>query len=78
MYWAAISSRQGGASFAQGASQHQVEQGIWLGLRTDNKTNLNLIYHKFRGVAWVNTNYFFPNRRLNNENEEINVDCLSD
>jgi|TARA_R110000737_G_scaffold282322_2_gene288966 integrase/recombinase XerD len=40
----------------------------------NNKDNLNLIYKKFRGVAWVNTNYFFPHRRLNNDNEEINVD----
>jgi hypothetical protein len=40
----------------------------------NNKSNLNLIYQKFRGVAWVNTNYFFAHRRLNNDNEEINVD----
>lgn len=40
----------------------------------NNKTNLNLIYQKFRGVAWVNSNYFFSKRRLNNGNEEINVD----
>ncbi len=40
----------------------------------NNKTNLNLVYQKFRGVAWINSNYFFPNRRLNNDNEEINVD----
>jgi site-specific recombinase XerD len=40
----------------------------------NNKDNLNLIYKKFRGVAWINTNYFFPHRRLNNDNEEINVD----
>jgi integrase/recombinase XerD len=40
----------------------------------NNKDNLNLIYQRFRGVAWVNTNYFFPHRRLNNDNEEINVE----
>lgn len=40
----------------------------------NTKDNLNLIYQKFRGVAWVNTNYFFAHRRLNNDNEEINVD----
>ncbi len=39
----------------------------------NNKDNVDFIYRKFRGVAWVNTNYFFPNRRLNHENEEINV-----
>lgn len=38
------------------------------------KTNVDLIYIKFRGVAWVNTNSFFPKRRLNNDNEDINVD----
>ncbi len=40
----------------------------------NNKDNLHLIYKKFRGVAWVNTNYFFAHRRLNNDNEEFNVD----
>jgi site-specific recombinase XerD len=40
----------------------------------NNKVNLNLIYKKFRGVAWVNTNYFHSHRRLNNANEEVNVD----
>lgn len=40
----------------------------------NNKDNLNLIYQRFRGVAWVNTNYFFAHKRLNNENQEINVD----
>lgn len=40
----------------------------------NNKDNLNLIYKKFRGVAWVNTNYFFPQSRLKIDNEEINVD----
>jgi integrase/recombinase XerD len=39
----------------------------------NNKINLNLIYQKFRGVAWINSNYFFSKRRLNNENEEIDV-----
>ncbi|MFK7787252.1 MAG: site-specific tyrosine recombinase/integron integrase [Crocinitomicaceae bacterium] len=39
----------------------------------NNKTNINLIYQTFRGVAWVNTNHFFTRRRLNNDNEDINV-----
>jgi integrase/recombinase XerD len=40
----------------------------------NTKGNLNLIYQKFRGVAWVNSNYFFSKRRINKENEEVNVD----
>lgn len=40
----------------------------------NTKNNLRLIFNKFRGVAWVNCNYFLTNRRLNNDNEEINVD----
>jgi integrase/recombinase XerD len=40
----------------------------------NTKANIGLIYQKFRGVAWVNTNYFFSHRRISNDNEEINVD----
>lgn len=40
----------------------------------NNKRNISLIYSKFRGVAWVNTNHFFSKRIINPENEEINVD----
>jgi len=40
----------------------------------NNKANIGLIYQKFRGVAWVNTNYFFTHKRINSHNEEINVD----
>jgi integrase/recombinase XerD len=40
----------------------------------NTKGNLNLIYQKFRGVAWINSNYFFAKRRINKENEEVNVD----
>lgn len=40
----------------------------------NTKANIGLIYQKFRGVAWVNTNYFFAHKRINHENEEINVD----
>lgn len=40
----------------------------------NNKVNIGIIYSKFRGVAWVNTNYFFTKQRISKENEEINVD----
>lgn len=40
----------------------------------NTKENLDLIFHKFRGVAWVNSNNFFPNRIVNKNNEDINVD----
>lgn len=39
----------------------------------NNKNNLNLVYQTFRGVAWVNTNHFFTRRRLNNDNEDLDV-----
>jgi integrase/recombinase XerD len=39
----------------------------------NNKINLNLIYQKFRGVAWINSNYFFSKRRINEDNEEMDV-----
>lgn len=39
----------------------------------NNKTNLNLIFEKFRGVAWVNCNYFFQNRIFNNNGEKFDV-----
>ena len=39
----------------------------------NNKSNLNLIFDKFRGVAWVNCNYFFSDRKLNHYNDDIDV-----
>ncbi|WP_316931452.1 hypothetical protein [Psychroserpens sp. Hel_I_66] len=40
----------------------------------NSKPNLNLIFDKFRGVAWVNCNYFYNDRELNNNNKAINVE----
>lgn len=40
----------------------------------NTKSNLNLIFEKFRGVAWVNCNYFFQDRILHNTNDVLNVD----
>lgn len=36
--------------------------------------NLQLIFDKFRGVAWINCTYFYPNRAINNGNEMLCVD----
>lgn len=38
-------------------------------------TNLNitLVFKKFKGVAWVNGNYFFQKRTVNNHNKPIDV-----
>lgn len=32
----------------------------------NNKDNLDAIFNKFRGVAWVNTSYFFTNKPIKN------------
>ncbi|WP_296315199.1 site-specific tyrosine recombinase/integron integrase [Winogradskyella sp. UBA3174] len=40
----------------------------------NNESNLNLIFDKFKGVAWVNCNYFFQDRKLNNNNGIIDFD----
>lgn len=40
---------------------------------SNSKQNLNLIYSKFRGIAWVNTNNFFSNRVSKTNNEDMDV-----
>ena len=39
----------------------------------NNNTNTTLIFKKFKGVAWVNGNYFFQKRTVNNNNAPIDV-----
>jgi len=39
----------------------------------NTKSNQNLIFNKFRGVAWVNCNYFFKDKILNHNNEKVDV-----
>ncbi|MCF6169053.1 tyrosine-type recombinase/integrase [Lutibacter sp.] len=39
----------------------------------NTKSNQNLIFSVFRGVAWINCNYFFKDKILNHDNEEIDV-----
>ncbi len=34
----------------------------------NTKENLDLIFEKFKGVAWINTSYFFKNKPLHNNN----------
>jgi site-specific recombinase XerD len=39
----------------------------------NNKSNIKLIFSKFKGVAWVNGNSFFTKKRVFNQNEPIDV-----
>ena len=39
----------------------------------NTKTNLNLVFQTFRGVAWINCNHFFTNKPINNGNETPDV-----
>lgn len=39
----------------------------------NNKKNLNEIFNLFRGVAWINTKYFFQNSNAKNLNEPFDV-----
>ena len=41
---------------------------------SNSKPNLDLIFSKFRGVAWVNCNHFLTNRRVSTENDDLDVD----
>lgn len=40
----------------------------------NSRDNIDLIFRTFRGVAWVNSNSFFTNRRVNSDNDELDVD----
>ncbi len=39
----------------------------------NTQANQQLIFDKFRGVAWINCNYFFHDRVLNHNNEEVDL-----
>ena len=39
----------------------------------NNKDNLDEIFRLFRGVAWINTNYFFQKSNSKNLDEEFDV-----
>ncbi|MDT0687304.1 site-specific tyrosine recombinase/integron integrase [Autumnicola psychrophila] len=36
--------------------------------------NLDLIYNQFKGVAWINSNYFFPKSDFGRENDSFDVE----
>ena len=40
----------------------------------NNKDNLTAIFDKFKGVAWINTQYFFTNRPLHDSHAALSVD----
>lgn len=44
----------------------------------NNKPNISLIFEKFKGVAWVNCNYFFKERKLNSDNKITDVSWFRD
>jgi len=39
----------------------------------NTKANISLIFNKFRGVAWINCNYFYQDRKLNDDNYVTDV-----
>ena len=39
----------------------------------NKKENLDAIFHKFRGVAWINCQYFFPNRPVNSGHIDLDI-----
>ncbi|MBN8702177.1 MAG: tyrosine-type recombinase/integrase [Bacteroidetes bacterium] len=39
----------------------------------NNKETLDLIFNKFRGVAWINCNHFFVNRTITGTNEAVDL-----
>lgn len=39
----------------------------------NNKTNLDAIFNLFRGIAWINTNYFYQKTNAKALNEEFDV-----
>jgi len=43
----------------------------------NNGTNLTAIFDKFRGVCWINSHHFFPNKPLTTNNEELSIDSFS-
>ena len=40
----------------------------------NTKENLSMIFEKFRGIAWINCNYFFRDRPLRNNNAPLDIE----
>jgi site-specific recombinase XerD len=41
---------------------------------SNNKSNLDLIFKTFYGIAWINGNYFFSEKIINADNPELNLE----
>lgn len=39
----------------------------------NKKENLEAIFRKFRGIAWINCQYFFPNRPVNKGHQNLDI-----
>ena len=42
----------------------------------NKKENLDIIFSKFRGMCWINCNYFFTNKPVNFGNKDVSVDSF--
>lgn len=42
----------------------------------NKRDNLTLIFNTFRGVCWINSHSFFPNKPINDNNEELCIDSF--
>ncbi len=60
-------------SFIDGLPGIQVSTEFGLPFLPNTHNNINLIFRTFKGVAWVNGNYFFPKRVINAQNSDIDV-----
>ena len=40
----------------------------------NKKENVDIIFSKFRGVCWINCNYFFKDRPLRNDNKPLEIE----
>ena len=41
---------------------------------SNNKSNLELVFKTFHGVAWVNGNFFFSDKIINVDNPKLNLE----
>lgn len=44
----------------------------------NNKENLDRIFNDFKGIAWINLNYFVENKTLNADNDNLNLQWYRD
>lgn len=60
-------------SFIDGLPGVQISTEFGLPFIPNTPQNINLIFKTFKGVAWVNGNYFFTKRIINANNADIDV-----